>query len=302
MIGARIEQPVVAGDTGTLIVGCGDTGVRIAARAVAAGEAVIGLVKSQASAARVRSVGATAWCVDLDQSIARLPACRRLVYSAPPARDAEADTRMARVLAAMPDVPAHVVYISTSGVYGDCGGAWVDETRTPAPTTDRARRRLDAEARIAAWAPHAVILRAPGIYGPGRLPVERVLAGEPILADSAGGWTNRIHVDDLAGMTWQIATTTPPHTIYNACDGTPTRREAYYETLAELLDVTAPPKIGWDEARERFSAMRLSFLAESRRLSNRRLLADTGYRLVFADYRAGLMASLRGDPALATTY
>lgn len=286
----------VSADMSTLIIGCGDTGVRVAARAVAAGEPVTGVVRSEDSAARVRSVGAEARRIELDADLGMLPACGRLIYSAPPPREGETDVRLARVLAALPTVPSHVVYISTSGVYGDCGDDWVDETRSPAPSTARARRRVDAEQQIATWAPHAVILRAPGIYGPGRLPIDRVLAAEPVLADTAGGWTNRVHVDDLAGMAWRVATEQPPHAIYNACDGTPTRREAYYDMLAALLGASAPPKIGWREARERFSAMRLSFLAESRRLSNARLLRDTGYRLVFADYRDGLIASLRGEP------
>lgn len=286
---------MASADVSTLILGCGDTGVRVAARAVAAGERVTGVVRSSTSAARVRSVGAQALCIDLDADIDALPACRRLIYSAPPGREGESDARMARVLLALPTVPDHVVYISTSGVYGDCGDAWVDESRVVAPSTPRATRRVDAEQRIAAWAPHAVILRAPGIYGPGRLPVDRVLAGEPVLADTAGGWTNRVHIDDLAGMVWQVATRQPSHTIYNACDGVPTRREAYYDALAALLGVAAPPKIDWAVAQQRFSAMRLSFLAESRRLSNERLLADTGYRLVFPDYRDGLEACLRGD-------
>lgn len=289
-------------DVSTLIVGCGDTGVRVAARAVAVGESVLGIVRSEESARRVRSVGAAARCIDLDRAVGPLAACKRLIYSAPPQRDGDNDERMGRVLAGLPGVPDHVVYISSSGVYGDCGDDWVDESRPVAPSTARARRRLSAEQRIVAWAGHAVILRAPGIYGPGRLPVERVLAGEPVLADAAGGWTNRVHVDDLAGMTWRVATASPAHAVYNACDGVPTRREAYYDSLAERLGVAPPPKIGWDEARERFSAMRLSFLAESRRLSNARLLADTGYRLVFPDYRKGLEASLRGEPALSIRY
>ncbi|HET7315407.1 SDR family oxidoreductase [Salinisphaera sp.] len=289
-------------EVSTVIVGCGDTGVRIAARAVAAGETVLGIVRGEDSAARLRSVGGRSRRIDLDGPVGDLPACRRLVYSAPPARAQATDARMARVLEAMPGVPAHVVYISTSGVYGDCGGDWVDEARPVAPDTDRAKRRVDAERRIMGWARHAVVLRAPGIYGPGRLTLDRVRAGEPVLADRAGGWTNRVHVDDLAGIAWHMATEPPPHAIYNACDGVPTRREAYYDTLAELLGVAAPPRIDWAEARQRFSAMRLSFLAESRRLSNARLLADTRYRLVFPDYRDGILASLRGDPVLAPGY
>lgn len=262
---------------------------------MAAGEQVVGVVRREDSAARVRSVGAEARRLDLDAEFGPLPECRRLIYSAPPPRAGEVDQRMARVLAALPTLPAHVVYISTSGVYGDCGDDWVDETRPVAPATERALRRVDAERQISAWAAHAVILRAPGIYGPGRVPSDRVRSGEPVLADTAGGWTNRVHIDDLAGMVWCVATEQPAHTIYNACDGRPTPRAAYYDTLADLLGVPRPPKINWAQACERFSAMHLSFLAESRRLSNARLLADTGYRLVFPDYRDGLVASLRGD-------
>lgn len=284
----------------TLIVGCGDTGVRVAARAVAAGEHVTGLVRSEASAKRVRSIGAEARRIDLDNDISdAIPVADRLIYSAPPPREGEADQRMARVLAALKNqVPEHVVYISTTGVYGDHKDDWIDEDTPVAPATPRAKRRVDAENQLLAWAPHAIIVRAPGIYGPDRLPVERVQAGEPVLADSAGGWTNRIHIDDLATIVWEAAIQTWPSTIYNACDGQPTRRSTFYDTLAELLGVEAPPKIDWAEAERRFSAMRLSFLRESRRLSNQRLLAETGIRLTFDDYRDGLIASLRGEPAL----
>lgn len=287
----------------SLIVGCGDTGVRVAARAVAATEQATGIVRSDASAAYVRAVGAVSRQIDLDASaLPMLPAYDRLIYSAPPPPKGETDTRMAAVLAALPEVPAHVVYISTTGVYGDHGDDWIDETAPLQPATARARRRVDAEQQIRYWAPHATILRAPGIYGPDRLPVERVLAGEPVLADSAGGWSNRIHIDDLATVAWAAANQHWPSRVYNVCDGQPSRRSTYYDTLAELLGVAPPPKIGWAEAQQRFSAMRLSFLAESRRLSNARLVAETDVRLQFTDVRAGLIASLRGDPALAPGY
>ncbi|WP_423823012.1 SDR family oxidoreductase [Salinisphaera sp. SPP-AMP-43] len=287
----------------SLIVGCGDTGVRVAARAVAAQEQVTGIVRSDTSAAYVRAVGGVSRQIDLDVSVSpTLPACDRLIYSAPPPPEGKTDARMAAVLAALPEVPSHVVYISTTGVYGDHGDEWIDETAPLQPATARAGRRVDAEQQIRAWAPHAMILRAPGIYGPDRLPVQRVLDGEPVLADSAGGWSNRIHIDDLASVVWAAANRHWPNRVYNVCDGQPTRRSAYYDTLAELLGVAPPPKIDWAEARQRFSAMRLSFLAESRRLSNARLLSETDVRLQFTDLRAGLIASLRGDPALAPGY
>ncbi|MES1927051.1 SDR family oxidoreductase [Salinisphaera sp. T31B1] len=279
-----------------LIVGCGETGLRVAARAVGAGQSVTGIVRSADSARRVRSVGAVARTADLDKPLAGLPVCDRLFYFAPPPREGRADTRLQRVVDAMGPPPARVVYISTTGVYGDCDGAWVNEDRAVNPATDRAHRRVDAERRIHAWQPLATVLRAPGIYGPGRLPVERVRCGEPIVDDAEGGWSNRIHIDDLAEVAWQAGQRPWPHRIYNVTDGHPTRLGDYYDALAGLLGVPSPPRIPWTEAERQFSAMRLSFLRESRRLDTRRLLDDTGLELTFADFRDGLKASLRAEP------
>lgn len=277
----------------SLIIGCGDTGIRIAARAVAAGEQVTGVVRSTDSARRVRGVGARARILDLDESVTALPACDRLFYCAPPQRDGRIDSRMARVLAALDHhEPAHVVYISTSGVYGDCSGAWVDENRPVNPQTERATRRVDAERRIQAFSAAATILRAPGIYGPNRLPVARLLDGSPIIDDAEAPWSNRVHIDDLAAIAWQAGNAHWAHRVYNASDGNPTMPGAFNDSLAELLDRPRPPRISWQEAEQRFSSMRLSFLRESRRLDNRRLLADSGYRFLFDDFRAGLVASL----------
>lgn len=277
----------------SLIVGCGDTGVRVAARLVAQGEPVTGVVRSNTSAARLRAVGGQALICDLDDLPANeLPACDRLLYFAPPSRSGATDQRMPSVLSQFAEPPAHVVYISTTGVYGDCGGDWVDETRPVCPGSERAERRVDAENQIAEFAPHAIILRAPGIYGPNRLPLARVREREPVLD---GGWSNRIHIDDLAAIAYRAATEHWPHTLYNACDGQPTRRSAYYDSLAEKLGLDAPPRISWAQAEQRFSAMRLSFLRESRRLSNARLLTDTHFRFRFADFRDGLAASLKAE-------
>jgi len=282
----------------SLIIGCGDTGVRVAARAVAAGDTVTGVVRSEPSAAKVRAVGAHALRVDLDADVLDLPACDRLFYFAPPQREGDTDTRMARVLHAIDSVPTYTVYISTSGVYGDCGDAWVDETRPVNAESERAKRRVDAERQMLEFSPQARVLRAPGIYGPNRLPVERVQEGTPILNDTDGGWSNRIHIDDLATIAWLAGTQALTHNIYNASDGHPTGLGVYYDTLADMLGVSPPPRISWAEAEQRFSAMRLSFLRESRRLSNQRLRDDMGYELAFADFHDGLAASLKAEPPL----
>lgn len=278
-----------------LIVGCGDTGVRVAARAVAAGERVTGTVRTPTSARRVRAVGAQALVCDLDADGAQLPACDRLFYFAPPPRQGDNDTRVQRVIDALGRAPEHIVYVSTTGVYGDCGDDWVDEGYPVAPGTDRAKRRLDAERQLCAWSPRSVILRTPGIYGPGRLPIQRIRDAVPILHAADSGWTNRIHIDDLAAIAWQAGSSHWPHTVYHACDGNPTRMNAYYDALAALLDLPPPPRVDWATAQREFSAMRLSFLRESRRLSNARLRNDFCYRFAFADFRDGIAASLPAE-------
>lgn len=282
-----------------LIVGCGDTGVRVAVRAQAAGDRVAGAVRGAASARRVRATGATSRQCDLDAETPALPRCDRLFYFAPPPQEGDIDTRMQRVIDALGRPPAHVVCISTTGVYGDCGDDWIDEDRPVAPAAARARRRVDAERRLLDWCPHAVVLRAPGIYGPGRLPVARIRAATPILSDTDSGWTNRVHIDDLAAIAWLAARQHWPHAVYNASDGNPTRMSAYYDALAQMLGLPAPPRIDWATARRQFSATRLSFVRESRRLSNARLRRDLGYRFAFADFRDGLAASLRAEPPTA---
>jgi nucleoside-diphosphate-sugar epimerase len=141
-----------------------------------------------------------------------------------------------------------------------------------------------------------------GIYGPGRLPVERLLAGEPVLDEQAGHWSNRVHIDDLAAITWAAASQDWPQSLYNVCDGRPTSHAAYLDSLAELLGAVPPPRISWAEAERRFSAARLSFLRESRRLSNNRLLTETGFRFSFPDYRDGLAAALLSDPRAPSSW
>ncbi|HLQ86564.1 MAG TPA: SDR family oxidoreductase [Salinisphaeraceae bacterium] len=280
----------------TLIIGCGDTGIRVAARAVAAGDLVTGVVRTAASGMQVRAVGAHSLICDLDAELPPLPACERLLYFAPPPRKGDSDPRLQQVLDALGTAPRFVVYISTTGVYGDCGGAWIDEEQALAPATARARRRVAAEQQLLAWCKHAVILRTPGIYGPGRLPLAAIRAGQPILSDAASGWTNRVHVDDLAAIAWQAGQQHWPHAIYHASDGQPTRMSRFYDTLAAMLALPAPPRVDWAAAQQQFSRTRLSFLRASRRLSNARLRQDFGYQFKFVDFRDGLAASLRAEP------
>lgn len=270
--------------------------------ASAQGWSVTGLVRSQISAQGLRSQGIAALVSDLDLPLAKLPPAELLFYFAPPPADGDDDPRLAAVLAQFaPRSLRRLVYISSSGVYGDCAGAWVDETRPVAPATGRARRRVAAEGRLRAWGGPAVILRAPGIYGPGRLAIARLQNAVPVLCDADSPWTNRIHVHDLAASAMAAAERGPAPAVYNASDGQPTRQGAWYRAVAQVLGLAPPPEVTWAQAQHGFDALRLSFLNESRRLDNRRLRNDLGVSLRFADQRAGLEACLAQDHCGSTS-
>ena len=190
-----------------LIVGCGHVGRRVAVLLHARGQHVTGLVRSTMSAAQLRELGIDALCLDLDDGASPMPRSGKfggLCYLAPPPSSGVQDTRMRGFLESLDKTspPRRIVYISTSAVYGDCRGDWITEEQPLQPATDRGRRRLDAERQLQAWAARHgvewVILRVPGIYGPGKLPLERLRKGLPVLREADAPYTNRIHADDLA--------------------------------------------------------------------------------------------------------
>ena len=167
------------------------------------------LTRSVAGAARLRALGVVPVTGDLDQldTLNHLPHVDGVFHFAPPQTEGSQDSRTRHLLRALsPGHPASLVYISTSGVYGDCGGAWVQESRAPAPVNARAIRRVDAETQLRAWGKQqrvrVTILRAPGIYAADRLPLERIKRGTPALIAKDDSYTNHIHADDLARMAW----------------------------------------------------------------------------------------------------
>jgi nucleoside-diphosphate-sugar epimerase len=171
-------------------------------------------------------------------------------------------------------LPGHLVYISTSGVYGDCGGAWVDESRPPAPVNSRAIRRVDAEKQLRAWGRrHGVrvsILRAPGIYAADRLPLERIKRGTPALIAQDDSYTNHIHADDLARLAWAAMFRGRPQRVYHAVDAQPMKMGDWFDSCADAFDLPRPPRVSRAEAEGVLPEALLSFLRESRQLSNRR--------------------------------
>ena len=209
----------------------------------------------------------------------------------PPSAQGVEDLRMRAIIGQFRDVNA-VVYISTSGVYGDCGGDWVDESRTPAPLTDRAKRRLDAEQQLQSWAQtqnvRLVILRVPGIYGPGRLPIKRLQQAQPILDPALAPFSNRIHADDLATAV-ELALQ-QGHGIYNISDGTPDSMSRYFLLCAAHLGLPTPALMDWAQAEATFSPAMLSFYRESRRLNIEKARIELGFTPRYPSLLEGLAA------------
>lgn len=280
--------------TQVLIVGCGDLGMRVAKRLIDEGQRVVGLVRTADSAATLRRSHIEALEVDLDTTPP--PDAGQVFWFAPPPTTGRCDPRLRDWLAGLPWAKRKVVYVSTSGVYGDCGGRWIDEDEPLKPQTDRGRRRLDAEKALrdpaGAHGSAVVVLRVPGIYGPGRLPVERLGQNLPVVRDSedeaARRWTNRIHVDDLATAAIAAMQCGAAGAAYNVADGHPTTMSDYFQRCARLLGLPDPPQVSMEEARRRLSPALMSFMEESKRLHNRRMLLELGVRLRYPDLAAGL--------------
>ena len=217
-----------------------------------------------------------------------------LYYFAPPPAEGTTDSRLARLLAAIDPShrPRRIVYISTSGVYGDCQGALVTEERPPQPLTPRARRRLDAEQTLLGWSEQhgcpVTILRVGGIYGPGRLPLERIRQGMPVLREEEAPPSNRIHADDLARICHCAAGRPGPSTIYNTSDGQHSTMTEYFLAVARAAGLPAPPQITLAEAREQLSPAMLSYLQESRRLDISKLRRELDYTFLYPTLEAGL--------------
>jgi nucleoside-diphosphate-sugar epimerase len=264
------------------IIGCGDIGQRLAQLLFERGTAVTGWVRSDASAAALQARGITPMTLDLDAAghttTYRLDAPPDwLFWFAPPPNTGDTDPRIRRFLDRLKQPPRRLIYLSTSGVYGDCDGHWIDEAAPLQPKSERGQRRLDAETAVQAYAAahgiDALILRVPGIYGPGRLPEARLREARPILRAEDAPYTNRIHADDLAAAALIVAQSDVAGGAYNVSDGQPTSMTDYFLRCAALLGLPAPPQVDLAEARRSLSPMLMSFLDESKRLRNDRLRA-----------------------------
>ena len=279
-----------------LIVGCGDVGMRLLPL-VRERFRVFAVTSQPARCAALRAAGAVPVVADLDRpaTLKRLAGlAQRVVHLAPPQQDGALDLRTRNLIAILPE-GARVVYVSTSGVYGDRDGAATPETTPVAPRNARARRRVDAERVLRAWAVASggkvAILRAPGIYAADRLPIERLQRGTPALASADDVYTNHIHADDLARLCALALFRAWPGRVYNASDDTRMKMGEYFDVVADAFGLPRPPRLARAELELAVSPMLLSFMSESRRLDNRRLGTELRARLRYPHVGDGIRAS-----------
>ncbi len=279
-----------------LIVGCGDIALR-ALPQLARNYEVFGLVRAAAQADRIAALGAIPLTGDLDNpaTLAALAGVADLVlHLAPPGESGDRDQRSANLIAALSTrPPERLVYISTSGVYGDCGGAWVDEDRPLAPQTVRALRRVDAERSLLAWGKQSgvavAVLRVPGIYAAERLPLAQLRRGAPVLRAEDDVYTNHIHADDLAAVCLAALERGAAGRVYNASDDSEIKMGDYFDLVADRARLPRPPRIARAAAEAGAIAEGLlSFMRESRRLTNTRMKAELGVRLRYPSVYEGV--------------
>jgi nucleoside-diphosphate-sugar epimerase len=286
-----------------LIVGCGDVGLRVL-KCLRGRWTVWALTSSPERMPALRAAGARPLCGNLDDplTLGRLGGLAdRVLHLAPPPGSGRTDPRTANLLRALArgGRTTHLVYGSTTGVYGDCAGEAVDETRAVNPGTDRARRRVDAEARLRHFGRHSgcyvTILRIPGIYAldrEGGDPRDRVRRGTPALQTADDVYTNHIHADDLARACLRALTVGLPQRAVNVCDDSDLRMGDYFDLVADLWHLSRPPRISRATALATLPPMMMSFMSESRRLSNERMKRELGLALRYPTVREGLaMAS-----------
>ena len=283
-----------------LIIGCGDVALR-AIPLLQKGYRVFALVRDPARRAALRALGVTPLLGDLDDraSLSRIAGLADAVlHLAPPPNNGVLDTRTRNLLSALSQgkPPERLVYISTSGVYGDCGGAWVSETHPLDATSPRSQRRVDAEMQIRDWARHsrvnAGILRVPSIYAEDRLPLSRIQQGIPGMIASEDGYTNHIHADDLARISVAALQRGKACRVYHASDDSQLKMGEYFDEVADAFGLPRVPRIRRAEAQRVLSPMLLSFMNESRRLTNQRMKDELKVQLSYPTV-ADLLATIK---------
>ena len=268
------------GKPSILIIGCGDIGLRVA-KQMSRSHRVFALTSQQNRFQELRAVGAIPVLGNLDhpESLWRLSGlAQTVIHLAPPQNGGNRDCRtrnLLRILAQGSNAVRCLIYISTTGVYGDHRGGKVSEATPVSPQSERAQRRVDAERILRLWAPaHGValtILRVPGIYAADRLPIERLQAQTPALLPEEDAYSNHIHSDDLARLVCAAVYHGKPQRIINACDGGETKMGDYFDEVADAFGLERPARLPGGELQKIVSPMLWSFMRESRRVTNQRL-------------------------------
>lgn len=281
-----------------LIFGCGYLGRLVAAQESDNSRPVLGVVRTAASVELLQGLGIKALKADLDaDDLPELPLQDSTIfYFVPPPKEGELDTRVRKLISVFEHQghPGRIVYLSTTGVYGDCSGDWVSEERPANPLASRAKRRRDAECSFQGWRSKTggelVILRVAGIYGPGRLPLERLRKGLPLVRSEESPWTNRIHIADLVRICLAAMRRGRDGEVYNVSDGSPGTMIDYFTRIAVLAGLPRPPAISLAQAQQQLSAGMLSYMQESRRLDNSKIRNELGIELQYPSMHSGLPA------------
>jgi len=279
-----------------LMVGCGDVAMRTIPL-LHPSYRLYALIRDPLRAPALRAAGVTPILGDLDvrRSLKRLAGIAdSVLHLAPPPNSGHHDSRTRNLLAALSasSLPKQLVYISTSGVYGDQGGAWVSETTPLTAHNPRALRRVDAERQVRAWAAangvRASILRVPGIYAHDRLPLDRLRAGAPAILASEDSYSNHIHADDLARIIVATLRYGAANRVYHSSDDDEMKMGDYFDAVADAYHLPRPPRLPRAQVQTQVSPMMWSFMNESRRLRNTRMKQELQVRLLYPTVRAAL--------------
>lgn len=277
------------------IFGCGDIGRRVAQLCLQAERSPTAWVKTTESAKTCQAMGLKTRQHDFDTDPQAIKFDRRvsILYTVPPPQSGICDTRLQSVLPQLQHAQIEkFVLISTSGVYGDCGGRWIDESTPIRPFAARAQRRAHAELSLLKWAKKwkvdTVILRVPGIYAADRLPVERIKRGLRLVKRCEAPWTNRIHADDLATACFAALTKPVENEIINVIDDQPSTMIEYFEAAADYANLPRPVAISLQAAQRSLSPGMQSYLGESRRIKNEKMKRLLKFKLRYPTLAEGL--------------
>ncbi|SEF46821.1 SDR family oxidoreductase [Nitrosomonas ureae] len=292
-----------------LIIGCGDVALRTVPL-LKTHYRILGLYRNADRADLLRANDVTPIYGNLDclKSLKKLAGIAHLVlHLAPPPNYGKRDTRTLHLLSALTKkkktnpviLPQRLIYISTSGVYGDCQSNLIDETHPVQPENDRAIRRVFAEKQIRSWGKRnhisTCIVRVPGIYAANRLPLQRLRDGHPTLLDAEDSYTNHIHAEDLAQIIFAAIRFAKTNRIYHACDNSHLKMGEYFDLVADYFGLPHPPRITRSQAQEQITPGMLSFMKESRRLRNVRIKKELHINLLYPTVHEGIKAALIND-------